>query len=185
MPVATVWGEYWREGEGYASFLRNMSDFDISIDEWASPSHDGSPVPCPEDKSSLRFVAKRSCEYKHPRTSMLMFGPKNAPAKQIQYLFLQGEIVSHFTRGLHRSRARNSDKDTNHDDHARLSSSMSGLVLTVTQFDSIPMADVFKVLQYWAFEPSPDAPSTHTVVRVGFALHQVKPVPLSDMVWDP
>ena len=37
VPVATVWGEYWREGEGYASFLRNMGDFDISIDEWASP----------------------------------------------------------------------------------------------------------------------------------------------------
>jgi len=27
-----------------------------------------------------------------------------------------------------------------------------GVVLTVTQFDGIPMADVFKVLQYWSFE---------------------------------
>ena len=66
-------------------------------------------------------------------------------------------------------------------------SPVRGCVLTVTQFDGIPMADVFKVMHYWCFEterPSPSASSSasangglgggRTVVRVGVAVHFIK-----------
>ncbi len=177
VPVATVWDSCWRVAEGYSSFLHGMGDFDIRIGEWENPSQDGSPVHCPEDTSPLQFIAKRECEYKHPRTSMLVFGPKNAPAKQVQYLFLQGKGVSKFTRSLLHSHKPVSNEDV------KPSNSMSGLILTVTKFDSIPMADVFKVLQYWAFEPAPNAPSSHTAVKVGFAVHYTKSSHYRSQIW--
>ena len=179
VPVASVWDTCWRDGDGYASFLCGMGDFDVQVGEWEDPTSDGGGIPCPEDTSELTFVAKRDCEYMHPRTSMLMFGPRNAPAKQIQYLFLQGKGVSKYTRSL-RSKGKSRDKGGA---PVKLTSRVSGLVLTVAQFDSIPMADDFKVLQYWSFEPAPDAPISHTAVKVGFAVFYTKSSLFRSQIW--
>ena len=166
VPVSAVWDSCWRDGDGYASFLRGMGDLSVSVGEWESPrEHNGLPFKCKEDSSSLHFIARRNCEYLHPRTSMLMFGPKNAPATQVQYLFLQGKGAKKFARGLNSG---------NGSPRTKRGAKLSGLVLTVTQFDSIPMADVFKVLQYWSFEPAADAPVSHTAVKVGFAIFYVR-----------
>jgi hypothetical protein len=47
------------------------------------------------------------------------------------------------------------------------------VVLTITQFDGIPMADVFKVMQYWTFETSLSHAASCSV-KVGLALHYIK-----------
>lgn len=86
-----------------------------------------------------------------------MFGPKNAPATQVQYLYLPcKENIAGAAKGV--------------DDLRRFKPSR-GLVLTITQFDGIPMADVFKVMQYWTFESLTNSSCT---VRVGVAMHYIK-----------
>ena len=99
---------------------------------------------------------------------MLMFGPKNAPAMQKQYLYLQGKGKSSILKRL-------GNRDSNTTGIASdCLSLLSGCILTVTQFDGIPMADVFKVLQYWQFEPCKSAPTSHTTVRSGFSVYYIK-----------
>jgi hypothetical protein len=91
-------------------------------------------------------------DYLHPRTSMLMFGPKNATAKQIQYLYLP----EHKSGG----------------DALGIKKVHSGAILTATQFEGIPMADVFEVLQYWTFHSVQN--KRRTVIRVGVGLNILK-----------
>jgi len=67
------------------------------------------------------------------------------------------------------------------------------VILTVTQFDGIPLSDTFKVLQYFTFAPSSSdtrvtgGSSTtgshcHCVVRVGARVHFVKPTIMKSRV---
>ena len=55
-----------------------------------------------------------------------------------------------------------------------------GCVMTVTQFDGIPMADCFKVIQYWIFEREGQ---TSTTIRVGVAVHFIKKTMLKSQVF--
>lgn len=110
-----------------------------------------------EDVSKLSFSHSRPYSYAHPRTTMLMFGPKNAPGTQVQYLYLPHDLKGGAAGG-----------DTLQSVRPR-----RGIILNITQFDGIPMADVFKVLQYWSFSCSPTDPNK-TVVRVGLAMHYIK-----------
>jgi len=90
------------------------------------------------------------------------FGPKNAPASQTQYLYLFNEDGP----------ARATEEGT-----AALASAvpLRGCVLLVTQFDGIPMADVFKVMHYWSFEREvAGAGAGRTKVRIGVAVHFIK-----------
>jgi hypothetical protein len=91
-----------------------------------------------------------------------MFGPKNAPATQIQYLYLPCKDNVH------------SDDDTvgNAMDKLKQFNPTRGAVLTITQFDGIPMADVFKVMQYWSFESTNGI--SDCIVRIGVSLHFIK-----------
>lgn len=130
------------EGEG---------DLDVKYSEWSS-SIDSAFVS--EDVAKLHFISYRDVSYSHPRTTMLMFGPKNAPATQRQYLYVPNERKDGNNNKIHTLRP------------ARF------LVLTVTQFAGIPMCDVFKVLQYWSFEEEEGV--HHTVVKVGLSLHFIK-----------
>jgi hypothetical protein len=115
----------------------------------------------PEDLSKLTFSYSRDFSYAHPRTTMLMFGPKNAPGKQKQYLYLP-----HKTNHA-------SSVDGKHAKHLSSLRPRRAMVLTVTQFDGIPMADVFKVLQYWNFDED-KAKKTQTIVKVGMGVFFIK-----------
>lgn len=131
----------------HRDFLLSEGDLNIEYGEWQPL---GRPVP--EDVSKVPFTYSRPFAYAHPRTTMLMFGPKNAPATQVQYLYLPSDMGSETISTVRPRR---------------------GLIVNITQFDGIPMADVFKVMQYWVFEASPSDP-TKTVVRVGLAMHYIK-----------
>ena len=93
----------------------------------------------PKDLSKLTFHFQRTCSYLHPRTSMLMFGPKNAPAEQIQYLHIPEWVGKE-------------PSTVSVENLGRLETISNALVMTTTQFDGIPMADVFKLFMYWSFE---------------------------------
>ena len=86
-----------------------------------------------QNPAGFKFQYSRTVTYMHPRTSMLMFGPKNATAKQQQYLYLPQ---------LNNSSTPNASDILN---------VCSGVVMTATQFEGIPMCDVFEVLMYWSF----------------------------------
>lgn len=126
-------------------------ELEINYTEW---------VPCaasvPEDVAKLPYCYSRQFNYLHPRTTMLMFGPKNAPTMQTQYLYLPG--------------GRKHAPDV-----ASLGSVLParGVIMTLTCFQGIPMCDVFKVLQYWSFELNA-ADTTRTEMRVGLAIHYMK-----------
>jgi hypothetical protein len=81
---------------------------------------------------------------------MLFIGPKNALASQMHL--------------LHRS---NNDES-------------SFLVLTISQFEGFPMADYFKVLQYWAFQPVTTKSST--TVTVGLHIHYIRTTMLKSQI---
>jgi len=89
-----------------------------------------------------------------------MFGPKNAPATQVQYLYLPCKSnIPGGVKSVEELKAFNPSR---------------GLVLTITQFDGIPMADVFKVMQYWTFESGANLSNRTCSVKVGVAIHYVK-----------
>jgi len=130
-------------------FLFSEGDLEIEVGEWK-------PLAKPqvlEDISKLHFSHSRPFAYAHPRTTMLMFGPKNAPGTQIQYLYLPHDVSTE--QNLSSVRPKR------------------GIILNITQFDGIPMADVFKVLQYWTFMNHP-TDCNKTVVKVGLAMHYMK-----------
>jgi len=144
----------WKNGQGYEKFLLSEGDLNITCDEW-KPFHGT----VSEDLNQIPFNYYRNFTYEHPRTTMLMFGPKNAPAKQVQYLYLkQGE-----GDGLPEARE-----------------SGQYLVLTVTQFDGIPMAEFFKVLQYWGYSSTNNNNSVKTCV--GLYVHFIKTTLLKGQV---
>ena len=87
-----------------------------------------------------------------------MFGPKNAPTMQTQYLYLPGWNKK--TQPLTSSLL----------DNARPA---RGVIMTLTSFQGIPMCDVFKVLQYWSFEWN-HGDHNRTEMRVGLAIHYMK-----------
>lgn len=62
----------------YRDFLTAQGDFDISTTDWRV----NSPNDPMEDIAGVKFQQTRELTYQHPRTTMLMFGPKNAPGKQ-------------------------------------------------------------------------------------------------------
>ena len=125
----------------------------VNYTEWV-PLASGS---VPEDVAKLPYCCSRQFNYSHVRTTMLMFGPKNAPTHQTQYLYLPG--------------ARKVDPL----DSAALAKMRParGVIMTLTSFQGIPMCDVFKVLQYWSFERSAEDHS-RTDMRVGLAIHYMK-----------
>lgn len=147
--AADVWDAAWRTEEGYRLFLQSEGDFDIDMSDW-EPHHNT----VEGDAARLTYQFKRKCQYMHPRTSMLMFGPKNATANQMQYLHLPSSIDITVKRPQY------------------------GFILTCTQFDGIPMADVFRVLQYWSFERAED----RVVLRMGMYVHFVKSTLLKGQV---
>lgn len=134
-----------------SGFLLEEGELEINYTEW---------VPCasnvPEDVAKLPYCYSRQFNYLHPRTTMLMFGPKNAPTMQTQYLYLPGgrkhapDVAS--LASVHPAR---------------------GVIMTLTCFQGIPMCDVFKVLQYWSFELNA-ADTSRTEMRVGLAIHYMK-----------
>jgi hypothetical protein len=147
----------------FSSFLESEGDFDIKLSEW-EPYNET----ITEDLTRSTFDFKRSCTYLHPRTSMLMFGPKNATARQIQYLSVPGY------QGL---KTRMKQAVGSED----LEFVKSGLIVTVTQFEGIPMSDVFKVLQYWAFE-SNDSKTPNCFLRMSCAIHLCKSTMLKSQI---
>ena len=143
--VDDIWNGFWLDSDGYFDFLTSEGDLDIKCDEW-SPFNQN----VDEDVANIKFTHYRRCDYAHPRTTMLMFGPKNAPATQTQYLYLLGDSNT----GL-----SNKKKP------------VKAIILTVTQFDQIPLADCFKVCQYWLFE---DREVDSCAVRIGIHIHFIK-----------
>jgi hypothetical protein len=137
----------------YRDFLVSEGDLEVEVGEWKPFS-----LNVPEDVSKLNFSFTRTCTYLHPRTTMLMFGPKNAPAKQTQFLYLYG---------------RGSGKISTFED-LKSCRPRRGVVLTMTQFDGIPMADMFKVLQYWGFEDHGSSDSPAVLMSIGVHIHFIK-----------
>lgn len=149
------------------SFLESQGDHDIKVGDWR-PMGSGAGTegvrgsgsgagPVEGDLARECFDASRDVEYAHPRTTMLMFGPKSAKAFQSQHMRLVPTppsappscpasvipVEGRLSVPLPGPPAPDSDSS------ARLS---QALVLTVTKFQGIPMADCFQVLQYWSFE---------------------------------
>ncbi len=135
-----------------------QGDLDIKISEWSAVKD----LPS-EDICKIPFVFSRTVDYLHPRTdSMINFmGPKNATANQIQFLYVPKTVES--------SRHLSVSELNVH----------RGIIMTLTQFQGIPMADVFKVLQYWTFEPTRNPTNgtlskKSTTVRMALAIHYCK-----------
>jgi hypothetical protein len=132
--------------------LTNSGDFDIKKEEWKA-------LPPPvEDVCKLNFSFARELNYQHPRTTMLMFGPKNAPTKQTHYLYVPFE-------------SNNGNSDFTIENIAK-SKITKFAILFITQFDGVPMADVFKVLQYQFYENIGD--NNKCSVRIGLQMHYIK-----------
>jgi hypothetical protein len=131
---SALWQVGWQKNAGYRKFLESEGDIEIQMSEW-EPFNEL----VEKDLSKLTFHFRRTCTYLHPRTSMLMFGPKNATAQQVQYLHLPewvGKETSHVT-------VENLNK---------MYPVSNAIVMSATQFEGIPMSDVFKVYMYWTFE---------------------------------
>jgi hypothetical protein len=163
------WKSCWLYSCGYGDFLRDEGALELKYSEWsriassgAASSDSALPRVVEEDShSKLPFAFSRDFTYAFPRTTMLMFGPKFAPIKQTQYLFLpQQEQTEEQQAALNSLEALEALQP------------QQLAVLFVTKFEGIPMADVFKVLQYWVF--SSDASSGELSVQVGVAIHYVK-----------
>jgi len=100
-----------------------------------------------------------------------MFGPKNAPATQVQYMYLS-RPPPHLAHTQNEEAIIRSPKYR----------PVKGVVVTVTQFDGIPMADMFKVVHYWSFDStaksanqtSASTTSSSCMVRVGLHVHFTK-----------
>lgn len=135
-----------------SDFLQSQGDLQIHFEEWQSFQKTVA-----EDVAKLPFTFTRKVTYSHPRTTMLMFGPKYAPSSQEQYLYLP---------------CLSKGKSTKFADLQECKPGR-GIILTITQLDGIPMSDVFRVLQYWSFEFEPSS-NMKTKVRSGVALHYLK-----------
>ena len=152
-----------------------MGELEIKYSEWLPLNSSKRPI---EDIAKLPFTHYRQITFLHVRTTMLMFGPKNAPSMQTQYLYLP-------EYNYNSSSSSSSNDLINVDDHT------SGVILTITFFEGIPMCDVFKVLLYSSFEMNSNSSSSSsssnigtnddndhrdyiTVVNIGLYVHFVK-----------
>jgi hypothetical protein len=153
----------------------------------------GSGTRIAEDIAQLPLTFSRSFKYLHPRTTMLMFGPKNAPATQSHYVYLP--VNADFSE-LHNNPASANDPEA----VAKVLRKVKpkrGIVITVTQMEGIPVADCFKVVQYWSFEdngssanvPGPSAAGSQpadgagsTNIRIGVSVHFTKTTMLKGQV---
>ena len=132
-------------------FLELQGDTNISFSEWELMNE--SPI---EDLCNLKYSYSRRVDYFHPRSDPMInfMGPKQAPAQQSQYLYV---------------------RKPSHGKDVSSISYHSGIILTVTQFSQIPMADVFKVLQYWSFEACKSHSKNYScIVRMYVAIHYNK-----------
>jgi VAD1 Analog of StAR-related lipid transfer domain len=152
--------------------LTEEGDLDIGWGDWmplANPK-------VPEDVSGLPFSFAREFHYSHPRTTMLMFGPKNAPAKQTHYLYLPMKPS-----------ASNGDSGSGKEKETAAvtigkQEVPKGVIMIITQFDGIPMADCFKIVQYFSFDRL-EKPGSLSA-RVGVNVHFVKYTMLKAQVRD-
>ena len=159
-----------------SDFLTEEGDLDIGYGDWTPLTN--SKVP--EDVTGLPFSFAREFHYSHPRTTMLMFGPKNAPAKQTHYLYLP--VKSLLPSGdVGNGNGKEKEKET-----AAVTIGKQevpkGVVMIITQFDGIPMADCFKIVQYFSFDRG-DRPGCATA-RIGVHVHFVKYTMLKAQVRD-
>lgn len=152
-----------------SDFLTEEGDIEIGYGDWSVLS---TPT-VPEDITGLAFSYSRTFNYSHPRTTMLMFGPKNAPAKQTHYMYLPIKSAAPLKGGEEIGTAAFISKQQ----------VPKGVVMIVTQFDGIPMADCFKIVQYFTFEES-SAATAATTVRIGVNVHFVKYTMLKAQVRD-
>lgn len=137
------------------NFYEAQGDFDINSSEWEQLNTNSS-IKLPSDLffSSFSFIFTRKFDYKHPRTSMLMFGPPNAIANQNQFLIFNSK---NFEKFYNNKVLNNNLKDEKFiqifNDFSSNCSIYSGCFYTITKFDGIPMSDVFQVHQYLLWEP--------------------------------
>lgn len=131
----------------YRDFLTAQGDLEINAAEWVPVAEQPA-----EDVLKMKFSYTRTVSYLHPRTdSMVGFmGPKNATAVMQQFLYVPEKASG----------------------NALSKKFKKGMILMVTQFQGIPMADVFKVLQYWTFEPA--GTDGQCTVRMALAIHYCK-----------
>ena len=124
---------YWREGSTHKRFLLASGDLDLEHGEW-TPLDASSTS---EDILNLTFSRCRNFSYAHPRSSMLMLGPRNTLAQQTQYF---SEITDSKTRTI--------------------------VIMTVTKLSGFPLSDRFKVVQYWTASSATDPRRTRLTVGV-------------------
>jgi hypothetical protein len=169
-----IWRYCWQDKGHFTNFLTSVGDFDILATDWIPFT---SSLTKAQDPLGLKFQYKRTVDYLHPRTSMLMFGPKNATAKQIQYLSLPelDQESAHgngaTAGGAGGGATAGGEGKSPHFDISSLRKARHGCILTATQFEGIPMSDVFEVLQYWTFQKvSPE----RSMIRVGVTVNFLK-----------
>lgn len=165
-PLASslLWRHCWQDKSHFMNFLTSVGDFDILATDWIPFT---SSLTKAQDPLGLKFQYKRTVDYLHPRTSMLMFGPKNATAKQIQYLSIP-ELSDEFSPP---DGSDQGGKELQQVDISSLRKVRHCCILTATQFEGIPMSDVFEVLQYWTFQKV--APEK-SMIRVGVTVNFLK-----------
>jgi hypothetical protein len=154
--------------------LTEEGDLDIGWGDWMPLTN----TKVPEDVSGLPFSFAREFHYSHPRTTMLMFGPKNAPAKQTHYLYLPMKPSASIGDS---GSGSGKDKETAAETIGK-QEVPKGVVMIITQFDGIPMADCFKIVQYFSFDRG-ERPGTLSA-RVGVHVHFVKYTMLKAQVRD-
>jgi hypothetical protein len=180
LPASMVWRHCWREKDHFMNFLTSVGDFDILATDWIP--YTATPLTSSQDPLRLNYQYKRTVDYLHPRTSMLMFGPKNATAKQIQYLYLpeldlKKNNTSSSSSPLVDSKVtlKSTSTSTIHslpiDDISSMKMIRNGCILTATQFEGIPMSDVFEVLQYWSFHK---VSTEQTMISIGVTVNFLK-----------
>jgi len=139
--IFKIYMSCWESCKGYWDFLSAQGELQIDCTDWVVP-----PVKTvTEDPTKTSFESSRKVSYLHPRADvMTVFGPKNAPTAQTHYLHKLGDFSS---------------------------DPRSFLVTTITQFDGIPMADMFKIVQYWSFQYKSE---TEVTLLVGVHVHFIK-----------
>ena len=133
---------YWVHEKVHRDFLLGEGDEDILTDPW-QPRDESSILA--EDELRLPYRHQRSFNFSHPRTTFLFVGPKLAGAQQIQYFY--------------------SNTNASPSDAQRASSVI--IVTTITQFKGFPMADQFRVVQYWTLSSK----GNKTIMKVGVKVH--------------
>jgi len=165
--ASMIWNHCWKGKGHFSDFLISEGDFDIKSTDWTDFN---SSLTSAQDPAGLDYRYTRSVDYLHPRTSMLMFGPKNATAKQSQYLCVVPAEKENQGKGCL--------------DTQTLQSVKAGAILTATQFEGIPMCDVFEVLQYWTFQRiSGPGNKGRSIIRVGVSVNFLKSTLLKGQIF--